>query len=106
MNEFKGCCSAECMNAPRKRIEKKEEKVLGIVENFYEKNKVVMLKLVENIEYNTKVKFFGNTTESFEQTISQMRDYDENEILIGLKGHLITVPVSGKVRKHDKMALV
>ena len=94
-------CSQKCFGSPRKRVEKREQKIIGIVENYYPKSKVALVKLERKIRVGDKVKISGKTTKEFEQKIKEMKNFDGNEIQIG-KG-LVTIPADKKVRRNDKV---
>lgn len=98
-------CSEECKNAPRQRKikSKKEEKIIGIVENYYPKAKAALIKIKEPLTINTTVSFYGNTTKNVFQEITEMRDDWGKEIGFAEAERHITVPVKEKVRKNDKV---
>lgn len=101
-------CSEECKNAPRQRkIRKSNEnkKVIGIVENYYPKAKAALIKTKEPLTINTKISFYGKTTENVFQEIIKMRDDDGNEIETAEPKQYITIPVKEKIRKNDKVVL-
>ncbi|MBI2582185.1 rhodanese-related sulfurtransferase [Candidatus Woesearchaeota archaeon] len=101
-------CSEECKNAPRqRRIKKNNEhkKVIGIVENYYPKSKVALIKTTDAINIYSKVTFTGKTTENVVQEITEMRDYEGQEIPFASSGMLVTIPIQEKIRKNDKVML-
>lgn len=101
-------CSEECKNAPRQRKIKRSnanKKVIGIVENYYPKSKVALIKTVDAINIYTKISFTGKTTENIIQEITEMRDYSGEEIPFAPADQYITIPVEEKVRKNDKVML-
>lgn len=101
-------CSEECKNAPRQRkIRKNNEnkKVIGIVENYYPKSKVALIKTTDAINIYTKISFTGKTTDNIVQEITEMRDYGGEEIPFASAEQYVTIPVEEKVRKNDKVIL-
>ncbi len=103
-SQFNKTCSQKCTQAPRRRKEtEKEREVLGIVENYYPKAQVALIKTLKKINKNSSILIKGKTTQSFTQEIKQLKNYDGNEIETASEKELITIPVSLKVRKHDKI---
>lgn len=100
-------CSEECKITPRQRkITKKEnKKVIGVVENYYPKAKVALIKTTEAINIYSKISFTGKTTEKVVQEISEIRGEDGEEIPFAEANQYITIPVEEKVRKNDKVIL-
>lgn len=100
-------CSETCKNAPRQRkINKKEsKKVIGIVENYYPKAKVALVKTIEPFTIDTKISFYGKTTENVFQEITEMRDDQGREIESAEAEQYVTIPVKEKIRKNDKVVL-
>lgn len=106
--KMNNCCSNDCKNSPRQRKEAKKinKNIIGKVENYYPKISVALVKLDKSIELNSKISFAGKTTQEFEQTINQIKDYNGNIIQSAYAGDLITIPVIDKVRKNDKVIMV
>jgi UPF0176 protein len=108
-SKLKNTCSEKCMTAPRQRQEKQldtqetidSRKAIGKIKNFYPKAKVVLVELNKDLKKNSKIKISGNTTEEFEETIEEIRDYDGNIIAEAKKGDLVTFAVSKKAREND-----
>lgn len=101
-------CSEECQNAPRQRKIKKQDqnqKVIGIVENYYPKAKVALIKTTDEINIYSKISFSGKTTKNRKLEVSEMRDYHGEEIPFAAANQYITIPVEEKVRKNDKVML-
>jgi UPF0176 protein len=101
-------CSEECQSSPRQRKIKKQDKdqkVIGIVENYYSKAKVALIKTTDAINIYSKISFAGKTTENIKLEISEMRDYHGEEIPFASADQYITIPVEEKVRKNDKVML-
>lgn len=100
-------CSEECKNAPRQRkINKKSDhKVIGVVENYYPKARAALIKTTEVVAINTIVSFYGKTTENVSTKIAEMKDEQGNEIAMAEAEQYITIPITEKVRKNDKVLL-
>ncbi|MDO8510951.1 MAG: rhodanese-related sulfurtransferase [Nanoarchaeota archaeon] len=101
-------CSEECKNAPKQRKIKnqpKHQKVVGIVENYYPKAKVALIKTTDAVNIHSKISFSGKTTENIVQEITEMRDYEGEEIPFAPANQYITIPVQEKIRKNDKVVL-
>ena len=101
-------CSEECKNAPRQRKisnRQKNQKIVGIVENYYPKSKVALIKTTDAINIYTKISFAGKTTKNVVAEITEMRDADGQEIPFAPADQYITIPIEDKVRKHDKVML-
>lgn len=101
-------CSEQCKNAPRQRKIKKStanKKVVGIVENYYPKAKVALIKTTDTINIYTKISFAGKTTDNVVQEITEMRDNQGQEIPFASAEQYVTLPVEEKVRKNDKVLL-
>src|SRR3989338_9102871 len=101
-------CSEECKNAPRQRKIRKSngnKKVIGIVENYYPKSKVALIKTTDSVNIYTKVLFHGKTTENIVAEITEMLDNDCQEIPFAPADQYVTIPVEEKVRKNDKVML-
>ena len=79
---------------------------VGKVENYYSKSKVALVKVSKEIDKNVTIGFEGRTTKEFTQPISEIRDYDGNEIICAKPRMQITIPVTSKMRKNDIMVLV
>jgi len=97
-------CSEECNKSLRQRKDIKKLKVLGKVENYYQKKKIALVKVEKGLKTGEKVLFTGKTT-SFKDKIKELRDYDGNKIIKASNGELITFPVSQRVRKNDKVCV-
>ncbi|SRR3989344_190024 len=99
-------CSEECKTAPRQRKirnTKEDRKVIGVVENYYPKSKVALIKTIEPILLNTNISFYGKTTENVFERITEMRDDSGNEITMAEAEQYITIPIKEKIRKNDKV---
>ena len=81
------------------------KKVIGIVENYYPKSKVALIKTTDSVNIYTKVLFHGKTTENIVAEITEMRDNDGQEIPFAPADQYVTIPVEEKVRKNDKVML-
>lgn len=99
-------CSEECKNAPRQRkvsSKRKNEKIIGIVQNYFAKPKVALIKMKEPVTINTNISVYGNTTVNVNQQILEMYDFNGNKIEAAEAEQLITIPLNEKVRKNDKV---
>ncbi len=104
--EMKKTCSEACKGAPRQRQEQQSlGEVVGVVENYFRKPKVALVKLDKDIREHMQIGFQGRTTKFFTQTVHELRDYDEQPVTEGKKGQLVTLPVKQFVRRHDVMML-
>ncbi|MSR86537.1 hypothetical protein EXS74_04030 [Candidatus Woesearchaeota archaeon] len=102
-------CSEACMHAPRQRLvqEKKETlPIVGVVENYYSKPSVVLVRVEGKLKKNSIVVFSGTTTQKVKQTIIELRDYDGNALEEAYSGMRITFPVQERIRTHDLVFLV
>ncbi len=77
-----------------------ENKMIGEVTHFYDKISVAVVRLEENLEMGTAVRFMGNTTD-FEQVVDDMQ-FDHKEVEVGKKGQEVGIKVSQKVREGDR----
>ena len=100
-------CSEECKDAPRQRKikTKKAAKVVGIVENYYPKAKIALIKTIEPLNIYSKISFEGKTTQNITQEITEMRTYDGEEIAFAGAEQYVTIPIREKIRKNDKVVL-
>lgn len=90
-------CSEKCQKLEKRRKEIKPPKeIIGIVENYYPKVGIALVKLNERLNRNSKITIFGKTTKEFSQEITSIEDHNDN---------LVTFLVKEKVRKNDKVAL-
>lgn len=100
--KFATCCSEKCRDSPRQRTVKEQEvlrEVVGVVENYYTKLGVALLKLDKEVRVGEKVIIEGKTTK-VEQEIQEMRD-DDGLVIDHASNGLVTVPIKDKVRKND-----
>ncbi|MEK6900044.1 MAG: rhodanese-related sulfurtransferase [Nanoarchaeota archaeon] len=99
-------CSQECKDAPkhRKEIPQKRE-IIGIVKNYFPKARAALIKTNKTLTVNTKISFHGKTIQSSIYDISEMRDEKGNEIETASAEQFITIPITEKVRKNDKVLL-
>ncbi len=95
-------CSKKCEKARRQRnpIER-PKKQIGIVEHYYPKVKVALLKLQEPITKGTILYIRGKTTAAITTIIKELRDEQGTPITEG-KG-VISIPLPQLVRRHDKV---
>ncbi len=100
-------CSEDCKNALRQRKIRstKPAKVVGVVENYYSKAQIALIKTVEPLNIYSKISFQGKTTQNITQEITEMRTYDGEEITFAAAEQYITIPITEKVRKNDKVLL-
>lgn len=104
---MKGCCSEKCKNAPRHRKEKKKVyATLGVVENYYAKQKVVQIKVMKDFEKGMTISFKGKHTELLDRVITEMRSDSGETITEAHAGQTITIPLTEKVRKNDRVVPV
>ena len=96
-------CSTECMQASRRRKEKKALEVAGVVEHFYPKKNIALVRVEKSLQKNSCVIIQGKTTLSFSQAITEMKDEEGRDRENAEVGELITLPVLTKVRKHDRV---
>ena len=80
-------------------------KTIGVVQSYFSKASVVLVKLQERIEIDTTINIKGNTTSSFRQHISELRDEQGKEIEMANAGELVTFPISHKVRRNDLVSV-
>lgn len=91
-------CSDRCQKSEKRRKGIKQPKeVIGVVENYYPKIKIALVRLKEKLDDYSKVSIFGKTTPEFTQEITNVKIHGDN---------LFTFLVNEKVRKNDKVALV
>src|SRR3989344_5958493 len=105
---LKNTCSEECMNASRHRkVQNKadQKKIVGIVENYYSKAQVALIKTIHPLNIYSNISISGNTTKDVIQEVTEMRTYDGEEIPFAPEGSYITIPIKEKIRKNDKVAL-
>ena len=101
------CCSEACKSAPRQRKQKTHiYATLGVVENYYVKPKIALVKLNKQLKKGAKVHLKGRNTKLFETTIAELRNYDGKEVDLANKGEHVTFPLDIKVRKNDTVVLV
>ena len=80
-----------------------EPKKLGVVTHYYPKVGVGIVKLDDDLNKGTRLKFKGKTTD-FEQEISQMQ-FDHKDIEMGKKGQEVGIKLTDKVRDGDAVFL-
>ena len=66
---------------------------------------MALIKTIQPIAINTKLSFYGKTTEDVFTEITEMKDDAGNEIETAEAEQYISIPVEGKVRKNDKVLL-
>lgn len=100
-------CSKECKNAPRQRkiTNKKEERIIGIVKNYYPKAKVALIKTTHSLNIYSNISISGKNTKNVFQEVTEMRSDDGEEIPFARAEQYITIPVREKIRKNDKVVL-
>ena len=102
-------CSEVCKNAPQQRLNINPfhlKKMVGIVQNYYPKVKVALVRVQEEpFPLKSKISIMGTTTVEFTQEIAEMKDFDGRSIGLAHPGQLITFPVDQKVRKNDKIIM-
>jgi len=106
--QMRRCCSAECMASPRQRkvIETKKYAQIGVIENYYAKANVVLVKMnLSAVSFPLKVMIKGKTTAEFEYEIQYAHNAEGKEITTASEGEIITFPLSQKVRRHDVVLL-
>ncbi len=105
--EMNKTCSEDCKNAPRQRkiTRKKEERIIGIVENYYPKAKVALIKTTHSFNIYSNIAIYGKTTQNVVQEITEMRSDDGEEIPFAPGGSYVTIPINEKIRKNDKVVL-
>ena len=99
-------CSEACKNAPRHRKARntfQNHKVVGIVENYYSKPKIALIKTLEPLNIYSKISFVGKTTQDITQEITEMRAYSGEEIAFAGAEQYVTIPIKEKIRKNDKV---
>ena len=74
---------------------------MGIVQGYFSKAGVAFVKLQEGIEVDATITIKGNTTDSFIQHITELRDEEGNGLQRAAAGERVTFLVSSKVRKND-----
>lgn len=103
--KMRHCCSEECMTAPRQRPmvnDEKQEEIIGIVENYYARAKVALIKVLnKRLDVQSTITIKGPTTYLVSAPVNEMRDYDGHALLAAMPDQLVTVPVPEKVRRHD-----
>ena len=106
--KMKRCCSDECMQSPRQRkvIEMKKYVQIGVIENYYAKANVALVKMnLSAVSFPLKVMIKGKTTAEFEYEIQYAHNAEGKEITRASEGEIITFPLSQKVRRHDVVLL-
>lgn len=96
-------CSEQCENASRRRVERKNLTQLGIIENYYTKKGIALLKVQQLLQKGNMVVIQGKTTNPFSQTISMLKDEKGDDINSAEQGMLVTIPIQEKVRRNDKI---
>lgn len=97
-------CSISCKEAPRQRKEIKKKVILGTVKNYYTKSKAALIFVEKELSKHQTISIIGKTT-NLSQEIKELRADDGTPIEQGKRGELITIPVSARVRKNDKILL-
>ncbi len=108
VQKMKMTCSEECKSAPRQRKENillTPLKTIGIVESYFSKAGIAFVKLQDQIEVDAAITIKGNTTNSFTQHITELRDEQGKEVERAAAGELVTFPVLHKVRKNDVVTM-
>lgn len=114
--KMNGCCSTECQKAPRQRksldgsqhssVQNKiETEIAGIVENYYARAQVALIKVTAHLSQNSTVVFAGKTTKEFAQKVKELRNEEGNSISEAQPGERITVHIPYKLRKNDMVFL-
>ncbi len=98
--EFLWSCSPACRDAKKRRERKIHHTVLGVVENYYSRNGVALVRVQKKISKNSPVIIAGKTTPQFSQMITALRN-EQGEEIEDAKEELVTFPVQQKVRVHD-----
>ena len=101
-------CSEECKNAPRQRKlsnKKGHQKVIGIVENYYPKAQVALIKTTHSLNIYSTISIAGKTTKNVMQEVAEIRSENGEEIPFAPGGSHVTIPLNQKVRKNDKVVL-
>ena len=65
-----------------------------------------MVELEQPLKKSSMVIIKGKTTREFELEVKEIRDYDDKKISLGEAGQLVTIPVTKKVRKNDKIVII
>ncbi|MFT4303436.1 MAG: rhodanese-related sulfurtransferase [Candidatus Woesearchaeota archaeon] len=94
------CCSNKCKQSPRQRKPKYIK--IGIIKNYYGKNKVAFAEIEHEIIIGTEIKIKGKTTD-FIQKIRSIKD-EKGQNVKSAKG-LITFKVDYKTRKNDQIMI-
>jgi UPF0176 protein len=96
-------CSEQCeTGAQRRKVIKRE--VLGKVVNYYSKAHVALVKLDKPLTVENNIIIKGKTTD-LNVHVSELRDYDENQITHALPGSLVTFRVNSRVRENDRIII-
>ncbi|MCF7816011.1 MAG: U32 family peptidase [Candidatus Pacebacteria bacterium] len=84
----------------------KEKILVGIVEKYYVKAGVVEISLnAEGLKISDEIKIIGQTTGVYSSVINELRDAKQNPITQGEKGDIVTLPVTERIRKNDRVYL-
>jgi UPF0176 protein len=98
LKKMNNSCSEICLNSEKRRkITQLPKEIVGVVENYYAKSKIALVRLNEKLDSNSKITIFGKTTKEFMQKVPSYKNHSED---------LITFFVKEKVRRNDKVALV
>lgn len=88
------------------QIEISNQDFLGVVLEYDEEKRQIILEQRNYFKVGDKVEFFGPTMEDFSMQIESI--YDENEDLIEVVNHpkqVVTIPVSKKIEKYALMRI-
>lgn len=104
--KVKSCCSMVCRKSPRqRRVVEKKYTLVGYVENYYGKPRVVQVKVAKRVSKRMVVGFKGKHTAVSGCTISEMRNAVGEKIITAKPGMVVTFPVQEKVRKNDQVVI-
>ncbi len=103
-SRFNHCCSQDCANSPHQRKIKPSYKLIGIVENYYPKAQVALVRIKqETLPLPTTLTIKGKTTPALTLSLSQVLDETGIPLHTLSPGIRVTFSVSEKVRKNDSL---
>jgi U32 family peptidase len=80
---------------------------VGVAENYYSKVNVAQFKLeARELKVGDSIIITGPTTGVIEEEVTSIFSFDEKQVKVAKKGEIITIPITKRVRKSDKLYVV
>lgn len=84
----------------------KEKEAIGVIETYFVKAGVAEIHLnAGGLRVGDELKIIGRTTGVYSLTVSELRDVEQATITEAKKGDIVTIPVTERVRKNDRVYL-